>query len=399
MFDGLFKKPVQGQQAAQGASKAPIQPRAAVSAPQAGPIEVSKDNVVGSDFQSVVDEAAIVYAGDDEQSSATQATEMLLGFLKQTGGQANTKVWFMLLDIYQATGKRDQYEKLSLLFANRFRTSPPSWEDAVGAPRGAAAAAASTSAGAGGANVLIIEGPASELLGARAKPFLVASRTAKNCKLDVSRMKMDTSTMQGLGTLFEIMKELRKHKVAATLMGENHVAKWLEKTVQERKALVTPSLDDKPYWDLLLEILQWRGLMEQFEELSLEFTITYEVSGPGWEDNGVMTIESVAEVEEVHEAGADKGMILPEPVITDVSVQRLHDEIQHAIANLGEAKLDFGAVRRMDFTAAGTFMNMLVGLGEEKSRKVVLVNPSELIISLGDVLGFTQMLTVAPRKR
>lgn len=396
MFDGLFKKPVQGQQAAQAAAKTPIQPRAPTPPPSAGPMSVSKDNVIGSDFQNVVDEAAIIYAGDDEQSSATKATEMLLAFLKQTGGQANTKVWFMLLDIYQATGKRDQYEKLSLLFADRFRTSPPSWEDAVGVSIGEGS---SSAPGAAGANVLIIDGPANEMLGAKAKAFLVASRGAKNCKLDVSRMKMEPSTLQGVSALFEIMKELRKHKVAATLMGENHVAKWLDKKVQECKALTSPSLDDKPYWDLLLEILQWRGLMEQFDDLSLDFTITYELSGPGWEDNGVMTIETVVEVDDVNEAGSSGGVILPESVITDVSVQRLHDEIEQAIANAGEAKIDFQSVRRMDFTAAGTFMNMLVGLGVEKSGKVVMVNPSELIIALGDVLGFTQMITVTPRKR
>lgn len=391
MFDGLFKKP--GQQAAAATSKAPIQPRAPVAASaQPGPVEMGKDSAVGADFQSVVDEAAIVFAGGDEKGAA----DMLIAFLKQTNGQANRRVWFMLLDIYQALGQKDQYEKLSLMFANRFGTSPPSWEEAVGLSHASASSIGKATV-ASGRNVLIIDGPALDQIGAKSKDFVAASREMKSCKLDISRMKMDQSSLQGLSALQSIMAQLRKHKVSATLMGENHVATWLDKKVAAAKEAQNPN--DTPYWMLLLEVLQWRGMMDPFEELSLEYTMTYEISGPGWEPSGVMTIEAVSEEEEHAMAvEASGGQIIPEDLITDVSIQRLEEEIKQCIVANGEAKLDFRQVKRMDFSSAGTFLNMLYGMGE-KSKSVVIVNPSELILALGDVVGFGQHVTIVPRKR
>lgn len=394
MFDGIFKKP--GQPATSAPGKAPIQPqqRAPAAAPvaQPGPVELAKEMAVGEDFQSVVDEAAIVFAAANEK----EAADLLIGFLRLTKGQANHRVWFMLLDIYQALSEKEQYEKISLMFAQRFGTSPPSWEEAVGLSA-AGAQALVKAAVAGGRNVMIIDGPATDLIATKTKEYIAASREMKNCKLDISRMKMEQSTLEGLSALQSIMFQLRKHKVSATLMGENHVVSWLDKKVKSTKELKNPN--DSPYWMLLLEILQWRGLMEEFEELSFEYTVTFEQSGPGWEPTGVMTIETVTEVEEHAAAEAASGQIIPDDMITDVSIQRLQDEIKQSIIANGEAKIDFRQVKRMDFSSAGTFLNLLDSMGLEKSKKVVIVNPSELILALGEVVGFGLLVTIVPRKR
>lgn len=416
MFDGLFsKKPTQTPPSQQKAGSAPPQPaqNRPTVAPQAppqsrppavaGPMEVAKANV-GADFQSVVDEAAIVFAGGEEKAAA----DMLIDFLKQTNGQANRRVWFMLLDIYQALTQKEQYEKLSLMFANRFGTSPPSWEEALGVMGGPSKSASPPPSSAAkssqplGRNVLILEGSAADQLNEKSKDYIAASREMKSCKLDISRMKVDQTSLAGLTYLQGVMFALRKHKVSATLMGENHVAKWLEKKINETK--VNADINDSPYWMLYLEILQWRGMMEPFEEMSLEYTMTFEVSGPGWESNGIMTIEAVAEVEE-EAPSASSGPapspdeIVPDEIITDVSVQRIQEEIAVAMSEKGMAKLNFRKVRRMAFSSAGAFLNVLGAMGEEKSKRVVIINPSELILALGDVIGFSAYVTIVPRKR
>lgn len=392
MFDGLFNKKV-AQAATTVPSKGPIQPQRAPvgsGAPQAGPLELAKESAIGADFQSVVDEAAIVFAGGEEKAAA----DMLIAFLKQTNGQANRRVWFMLLDLYQALDQQDQYEKLSLMFASRFGTSPPSWEEAMGGAQKAVLGA--KSATMGGRNVLIIDGPATNQIIPKAKDFIAASREMKSCKLDISRMKMEQSTLEGIAALQSIMGQLRRYKIAATLMGESHVATWLEKKLQASKAAANPN--DTPYWMLSLEILQWRGLMESFEDQSLDYTITYEISGPGWEPSGVMTIEAVAEAEPSPTSPDGSNMIQPDEVITDVSIQRLQESINAALAEKGEARLDFRRVRRMAFSSAGTFLNLLSLLGD-KGKMVVIVNPSELILALGDVVGFGQCVTLEERRR
>ena len=398
MFDSLFNKK-SGQNGGSTQSKAPIQPQkntttsssSSASAPT-GPLEVGRD-AMGADFQSIVDEAAIVYAGGEEKTAA----EMLIDFLKQTNGQANRKVWFMLLDIYQALNQKDQYEKLSLMFANRFGTSPPSWEEALGEYGGSVNPPVNKNMIAGGKNVLIIEGSAADQLSSKSKEFISSSREMKSCKLDISRIKMDLTSLEGINALHNVMSMLRRYKVSATLMGENHVASWLEKKIASTKDRA--NLNDSPYWMLLLEILQWRGLMDAFEELSLEYTITFEVSGPGWEPSGVMTIEAVSEPAEEMPISSDaKGDIVPDEVITDISIQRMQDMIMASMNEMGKAKLDFRRVKRMDFSAAGTFLNLLGSLGD-RSKNVMIINPSELILALGDVVGFVPYLTVNPRKR
>lgn len=390
VFDNLFNKK-SAQAAAPSKGAAPPQ-RAPIGshAPQAGPLELAKESAIGADFQSVVDEAAIIFAGGEERVAA----EMLIAFLKQTNGQANRRVWFMLLDLYQALDQQEQYEKLSLMFASRFGTSPPSWEEAVGGGAEKSAGVAK-SAVMGGRNVLIVDGPAGEQIGAKSKDFVAASREMRSCKLDVSRMKMEQSTLDGIAALQSIMSQLRRHKVAATLMGENHVASWLDKKMAAVKG--DPNPNDTPYWMLSLELLQWRGLMESFEEQSLDYTITYEISGPGWEPSGVMTIAAVGDEAALAPAHGSS-MIEPDEVITDVSIQRLQESISAALADKGEARLDFRRVRRMAFSSAGTFLNMLSLLGE-RGKRVVIVDPSELILALGDVVGFGQCVTLEERRR
>jgi anti-anti-sigma regulatory factor len=392
VFDSLFNKKA-AQSAAAAQPKGPIQPQKAVvggSISTAGPLALSKESAIGADFQSVVDEAAIVFAGGEEKAAA----DMLIAFLKQTNGQANRRVWFMLLDLYQALDEKVQYEKLSLMFASRFGTSPPSWEEAIGDSVEKSRMSQKNAASAG-RNVLIVDGPATDQIAPKAKDFIAASREMKSCKLDISRMKMDQSTIEGIAALQSIMAQLRKYKVAATLMGENHVAAWLQKKLDASK--VSPNANDSPYWMLSLEILQWRGMMDSFEEQSLDYTITYEISGPGWEPSGVMTIESAKE-EELAPASVGGDMIEPDEVISDVSIQRLQELINASLVEKGEARLDFRRVRRMEFSSAGTFLNILSLLGD-KGKKVVIVNPSELILALGDVVGFGQCVTLEERKR
>lgn len=393
MFENIFGKknqpaqpkgPAQpaGGRAMPAATPVPAAPAAPASPPPTllGPLDIARAASEGADFQSVVDEAAINFASGEEKDAA----EMLIRFLTQTKGNADRRVWYVLLDIYHAQGDRKAFEDLGLHFANRFGTSPPSWT--------LEGEAEEKPATPGGRNVLILEGGVNEALMGRSKDFIAAAREAKACKVDISRMKMEMSDLNGFNALQVIMSQLRKHRVGATLMGENHVANWLKKKVESTKERA--DIGDSPYWLLLLEILQWRGLMEEFEDLSLDYTMTFEVSGPGWEPQGVMTIETVAEVAEE----APSGMIMPDSVVTEASVQRMQEAIAASLAEKGEAKIDFHRVTRMDFMSAGAFLTYLSGLGDQ-SRQVMLVGPSELILALLDVVGLTPLVRVTPRKR
>ena len=346
---------------------------------------------VNMEIQNLVDEAAIFFANGDEQT----ASDMLVQCLNKTRGNVDKKVWYMLLDMYLAMGKKDRFDQLSLHFANRFGTSPPPWNAEEEAEAPSAHMAEKQQGVATGKNVLILDGPLNAALGGRFKEFVAASREMKTCKIDISRVRIAQSDKDGMMLMQSMMSQLRKFKVSATLMGENHVVEWLTDKVAKTK--LAADLNDSPYWILLLEVLQWRGLMEQFEELSLEYTMTFEVSGPGWETNGVMTIEASAHEVANEEAEKPEAIIL-DPLITDMTIQRMQEAINLMLLEKGNVVLDFHKVKRMDFCSAGAFLAYLSTLGLDP-RKIIFLGPTELILALMDVVGVTPLVTIVPRKR
>lgn len=382
-----------GNKSAPGSASSPAQQKPGGLSP-AGGRPAAAQSVSVADFQSVVDEAAIIFASGDAKS----ASSMLVEFLSKTKGNADKRVWYMLLDIYHAIGQKEAFDQLAIHFANRFGSSPPSW-DTLGGGGGdsAPSAAGSASAPASGGNVLIVEGGATGVhLAGKCKDFIAASKTAKTCKIDVSRMKGDASDAEGLGLLQSTMAQMRKYKVAATLMGENSLANWLKKAVEESKESKNPSFS--AHWLLLLEILQWRGMESEFEDLSFEYTVTFEVSGPGWETEGVMTIEAVAEAPEQEDTGSASDRIVPDPLITDMSIQKIKEVLKAAIKEKGEAHIDFSNVKRMEFSSAGTFLGIVMEMNVNPG-KIVLDSPSELIVALLDVVGLSPFVSISPRKR
>ena len=383
MFEALFGKktptplPTERSGSAEAPQRAPL---AAASSLGDGPIRDGA-GAAGADFQNVLDEAAIIWAAGEDES----AIDSLINFLSQGEAASHQRPWHMLLDIYQAQGLQEKYEKLAGIFAERFQASPPSWTEvdpALGV--------------VGGRNLLVIEGGSASQLSGRSRDFLAASREKKQCVIDISRMGMDATTLEGVAALYDLMSVLRKRKIAATLMGEGHAIAWLRKKIAAGKAAGNPP--DTPHWMLLLEIMQWRGHKAEFEELSLQYTIAAEISGPGWEPSGIMKGGGADPSSTTH--GERLGAIIPEEVITDAGIQILREAMRLAISETGSARIDFSHVKRMEFSSAGSFSNLLADLGGS-AREIALICPSELIIALGDVVGFNscRCVKIIPRRR
>lgn len=332
----------------------------------------------------IIIEAAMHFSNGEEKMAA----DMLVDFLK-SHQKADRKVWYVLLDIYHALGKKEEFEALGLGFAKRFDTSSPSWHE----DENASSLHMPAINVASGQNVLILEGSVHGDLMDKAKDFIAASRSAKSCTIDISRMKMDTSTKEGFNALHHIMERIRKYRVSATLMGEAHVLSWLERKVEATKE--NKDSNDSAYWYLLLEILQWRGnpAMDNFENVSFEYTVAFELSGPQWDDDGGMTIEATEEIQEE----PSNGVIEPDTVITEASLQRLQELINFSIAERGEARINFMNVTRMDFMTVGGFSSYLDSL--DNSKKIHILEPSELILALLDMLDISSKIRIHPRKR
>lgn len=72
----------------------------------------------------VIEEAAILYAN----GQVDMVEQVLRDAIRDDSlGTAALTVWRMLFELYQLTGKRTQFDTLSIDYASKFETSPPPW--------------------------------------------------------------------------------------------------------------------------------------------------------------------------------------------------------------------------------------------------------------------------------
>jgi hypothetical protein len=70
-----------------------------------------------------VEEIAILYANGQSGRGAADA-DRRRG--RHRGQNSDRTAWWMLFDLYQASGQQDAFDNLSIDYASTFETSPPS---------------------------------------------------------------------------------------------------------------------------------------------------------------------------------------------------------------------------------------------------------------------------------
>lgn len=356
---------------------------AAASPPPPPKIDLPED-------AGVREQAAAYFAAGEHK----RAIDLLVGHLNKTAGKAPKSIWFMLMDAYQALGQQAAFEKSAWLFADFFKTSPPSWET-LPSP------SASPSPGpAMGRNVLVVDGLPSRAHPEKLKDYVAAARQAKNAKLDLSRTRLDEDHAQrsdDLKVLLQLMRRLRRHQVPTLLMGENQLVEVLRTVIQQD--LPVPQAD--LYWELLLEFMQWRGQEDAYEDLAIEFAKKFGRSAPGYEFSGVIALapdDQPAPSPVSTERALDPPAVLDDAAM-EIWCERLELELGPCPPTLDTpANLDFGKVRMVSFSAAGAFASRLNQWGWD-SDAVVVVHPSELVSALFDITGVSGQVHIQPRKR
>ncbi|MEH6433815.1 hypothetical protein V7778_02000, partial [Massilia sp. DD77] len=76
-----------------------------------------------------VEESAILYA-----NGQAPLAEQLLRDSLATLGRHERLPWWMLFDLYQATGREQEFESIAIDYASHFETSPPAWQPLLPAP-------------------------------------------------------------------------------------------------------------------------------------------------------------------------------------------------------------------------------------------------------------------------
>lgn len=330
-----------------------------------------------SDAAATIEEAAIMYA-----NGQTELVEQMLksAIEEDLLGDVTRNAWWMLFDLYQITGKKQEFENLSIDYASKFETSPPAW---IASSRDAA----SSAPGQAGATPMVPF--TGKLDGACIKQVERAQKLGENYRtLRLEFAKATEATPEGCRLLLGLLKKLQKSEHDLILVGAPELADKIRAIIE-----VGRRDDTEDSWLLLLEILRLLNREKEFEETSIDYCVTFEVSPPAFV--APKSKITTASAEAPASAPPAEGFAMPSVVEGRIdnlilSIAAYSDEHSPAI-------IDCSQLTRVDFNAAGRLLTGLAPFcGVGKSIEFHHVN--HLVVELFNVIGLKDIVRIVPRK-
>jgi len=281
------------------------------------------------------------------------------------------RAWHMLFDLYRASPNEAAFEKLALDFAMRFESSPPVWKAAE--EKGPKDKAVS--------RPLALPAELGAGIGEKLGHILASLEKGATLQLDFSNVKqVDGKGAQGVA---EMLAKTRKSKLTFKVSGSSTVIELLKSRIQAEPA-------EQGYWQMLLAIYQLLGKQDEFENMAIDFAVSFELSPPSWEN--VQAAEEVAApaAEIPSDAFALKG------VIAEASQDQIANLMKYAEARV-DVVVDCSAVSRVDYAYVGHFIGQLMQLlGSGKT--ITLQGQNALVNELFRIMGIDQLASLAPAK-
>lgn len=399
MVFSFFKKSKQPEppeikpKAVKPVQPAPRQNAAVQPAPASEPAELDMhaadeisidEGSASAESHSAVEEAAIFFANE----RVSEAIATLEHFLEENAQSRDVQPWWLLFDLYHLQGMKQKFDELSLDFVVKFERSPPVWDDTAKTPQ-PQKTAAKTGSGYVGMIGMISAASESEI------QRLSQLAEAGAVRLDFAgAQEIDASGGELLSTA---LQKLRKNGKKVSLQGASHLTTLLKQTLEGE------GRQEMPLWQTLFELYQWQGLEAEFEDMAVEYAITFELSPPSWE--AVPEMEQAApEAADNEEAPATEQSVennfdgfYMEGVISNACEPKFKELVKYA-ATQTEVKIDMAQVTRVDFMTVGLFIGALIEINQALGKKIVLIGVNEMVRALFDVMGIHQFASV-PRKK
>jgi anti-anti-sigma regulatory factor len=286
-------------------------------------------------------------------------------------------MWLMLFDLHQALGEKREFEARSLEFAMKFQRTAPVWrgEEPVGDP---------ATLQAGGGAFISLTGKLSAESAAQMEKVRAVAEKNRMLRLDFSRLQGADGA--GCRVLLELLQAIRKRGCDAMFTGDGVLLGALAHATKPGAKDVAQSL-----WLLRLEILQWQGRQKEFDDVALDYAVTYEESPPSFESAARATVSAPVAAAEL----ADGALKAPK-LVTQNDAGFLGG-IEEAARTRKLVLLDFSDTLRMDFATAGKLLNLVTNL-HAHGKRLEIRYPSALVCALLDVVGATALASVVQRK-
>ena len=315
------------------------------------------------------EEAAVLYAnGQDEAVRSVLENAVRI----HSSGPAE-RLWLMLFDYYRISGQKSAFETLEIDYARSFEKSPPGWRDkSENQPKVKEAVAGS----------LLFRG---ELTGDNRVAFeTIRQALAKNSRLRLDLSKVARLDAEGCGHLLTLLQQGRKARREIELLGREALGLLVQKRVETGRA------EDKDCWLLFLELCQLQGLHDIFEDVAINYAVTFEVSPPSWEPGRVALPEPFLPLATIADGGdvpADAYVIRGE-----IKSSRFGDLPAYAAVH-DPVLIDCAKLMRMDFISAGALLNSLATI-RRTGKQIVFHHPNHLVAELFGVVGLKAVATI-----
>ena len=342
----------------------------------------------------VLQEAATCFAAGDDDA----AERALLAVLQSpaSGDEAAEACSAGLLDLYRATGQQSDFDLVAIEYAQLFGRSAPEWfsVDEVAPTRAGALDDLSLLATAGG-DALGWSCPAHLTLPATTALQALANRPGVPLVHWDALQEVAPECLAPLGALFQRWSDA----VAELQFSGTDVLLGV-------LAQATPMEDrevDPAWWNVRLEVLRTLNQPAAFEEVALDFCVTYEVSPPSWTPPRCHLVGASAAPVAHSASGFGPSELTPEASLALSGV--LQGDVLPALnALLARAPredpllLSCERLVRVDFEAAVSILNWVTHLNEHQ-RNVLFVNVPRLLAAYFDVVGISAQAHVLTGKR
>lgn len=329
-----------------------------------------------------IEEAAILYANGQALPAAAALQEAI-----RTGAaganNAAIQAWLMLFELFQLLGKKTEFESLGIDFAVRFDSPAPLWDDsAASAPPPAPAAERAAVVFSGTLNGGIV--PQLDQLKRLAQ---------KNPSLRLEFDQVTAVESVGADLMLRVFAAFQKSNHEVVLQGCAHLAGLCQGAIEVGRRDASSAV-----WMLLLELYRLLGRRAAFDEVGIDYCVTYEVSPPSWEPPAPRF-----RVEDPDTAPAKPAADEALPPDTIALKGDLVGKAETEVARLttfasshNSVIIDCTQLRRVDFTAAGSLLNWAVGM-QVGGTPVRFREVGHLVAALFAVMGLHEVAQIERR--
>ena len=330
------------------------------------------EEVQGSGLLPIFEEASVLYSN----GQADLAAMILWQAIKENKlGQRADQAWRMLFELYQASGRRPEFESLGVNYASRFASSPPAWSDDLAPPVG--------SRSDGSVKLSSIEFPAALDAHAGSRIEQMQQAAESDCPVAVYFGEVVTVDPVGADLLLRVLVAARKNGRRFVLSGVEVLGEALSATIENGRR--DPS---DACWLLRLETLRLLGEQPQFEDLAIDYCVTYEVPPPPWElrPDSIRLLGSSA----VESGGATRAGRADEAFVLEGEIDGRTEAVLKSFRAYSQSRavivVDCRRLRRMSVFFAGEMLNEVAAM-HSAGKSLVFNGLSQLVACLLMVMG------------